>query len=159
MHPGSGSLQKCADSSLLREIAQRLNQNQKMTLVILKGPADTEPVNNLIREMNPEDYCLVKDQSLFSIAYLLSKAMLYIGHDSGLTHLAAVLGIPSVALFGPTDPAHWAPRGDHVSVIQGLSCRCIDWKEIQACHPKPCLNMSVDVILQQAERLLRVQIS
>ena len=154
MHPGSGSLQKCADSFLLREIARRLKQSLKMTLVILKGPADEQAVNNLIDEMSPEDYCLVQDESLLPAAYLLSQATLYIGHDSGMTHLASSLGIPCIALFGPTDPAQWAPRGDHVSVIRGLPCRCIDWKEVQVCHPKPCLNISVDVILQQAERLL-----
>ena len=154
MHPGSGSVQKCADSSLLRVIAHRLKQSQKLTLGIFQGPADEQAVNNLINEMSPEDYRLVKDESLLSVACLLSQATLYIGHDSGITHLASSLGIPCIALFGPTDPAQWAPRGDHVSVIRGLPCRCIDWKEVQACHPKPCLNMSVECILQQAERLL-----
>ena len=157
IHPGSGSLQKCADSSLLREIARRLKQIQKMTLVILKGPADEQAVNNLIDEMSPEDYWLVKDESLLSVAYVLSQATLYMGHDSGITHLASSLGIPCMALFGPTDPAQWAPRGDHVSVIRGLSCHCVDWKEVQACHPKPCLNLSVDLILQQAERQLELK--
>ena len=154
MHPGSGSLHKCADSSLLREIARGLSQDQKMSLVILKGPADEQAVNNLIDEMNPEDYCLVKDESLLSVANLLSQATLYIGHDSGITHLASSLGIPCITLFGPTDPDQWAPRGSHVSVIRGPSCQCIHWKEVQACHPKPCLTISVDLILQQAEHLL-----
>ena len=157
MHPGSGSMQKCADSSLLREIARRLKHSLKITLVILKGPADERAVNNLISEMSPEDYCLVKDESLLSVAYILSQATLYIGHDSGITHLASSLGIPCLALFGPTDPAQWAPRGDHVSVIGGLSCHCVDWKEVQACHPKLCLNLSADVMLQQVERLLEFQ--
>ena len=155
MHPGSGSVHKCADSSLLREIARGLRQDRKMSLVILQGPADEQAVNNLIDEMNPEDYCLVKDESLLSVANLLSQATLYIGHDSGITHLASSLGIPCLALFGPTDPAQWAPRGSNVSVIRGRSCQCNDWKEVQACHPKPCLNMSVDLILQQAECLLK----
>ena len=44
------------------------------------------------------------------------KASLYIGNDSGITHLAAAVGTPVLALFGPTDPAVWAPRGPHVQV-------------------------------------------
>ena len=154
MHPGSGSLQKCANSSLLQELVRRLKQIQKMTLVILQGPADEQPVNNLIDGMSPEDYCLVRDESLLTVASLLSQAALYIGHDSGITHLASSFGIPCIALFGPTDPDQWAPRGSNVSVIRGQSCQCMHWKEVQGCHPKPCLDISVDLIFQQAERLL-----
>ncbi len=39
------------------------------------------------------------------------------GNDSGPTHLAAAVGCPTVALFGPTDPARWAPVGAHVVAI------------------------------------------
>ena len=157
MHPGSGSLHKCVPPSLLRKVAASLRQNQKRALVILKGPADEEAVDNLISEMGTEDYTLVKEESLLSVAYLLNQATLYIGHDSGITHLASLLGVPCIALFGPTDPGRWAPRGDHVSVIRGPFCQCTHWKDVQECHSKPCLHLSVDLILQQAERLLESQ--
>jgi len=45
------------------------------------------------------------------------RAALYVGNDSGITHLAAAVGVPVVALFGPTDPARWAPRGGRVEVL------------------------------------------
>src|SRR5258708_36801563 len=48
----------------------------------------------------------------------LSQATLFVGHDSGVTPLAAATGIRTIALFGPTDPVIWAPNGDHVTVIQ-----------------------------------------
>jgi ADP-heptose:LPS heptosyltransferase len=41
---------------------------------------------------------------------------MYIGNDSGITHLAAAVGTPVLALFGPTNPEVWAPRGPHVRV-------------------------------------------
>ena len=44
-------------------------------------------------------------------------ARVYIGNDSGITHLAAAVGTPVVAIFGPTDPAVWAPRGERVAVV------------------------------------------
>ncbi len=47
----------------------------------------------------------------------MSAASHYIGNDSGITHLAAALGTPTLALFGPTDPAQWAPRGPHVRIL------------------------------------------
>ena len=42
----------------------------------------------------------------------------YIGHDTGISHLAAVLGVPSLLLFGPTDPAVWAPPHGFVQVLR-----------------------------------------
>jgi len=51
---------------------------------------------------------------LWDLAQWLAGARLYIGNDSGITHLAAAVGVPVVALFGPTDPAVWAPRGARV---------------------------------------------
>ena len=54
---------------------------------------------------------------LYELAQWLARARLYIGNDSGITHLAAAVGTPVVAVFGPTDPAVWGPRGDHVRVV------------------------------------------
>jgi ADP-heptose:LPS heptosyltransferase len=53
------------------------------------------------------------------LAGWLRSARVYIGNDSGITHLAAAAGAPVVAIFGPTDPAVWAPRGDRVRLVAG----------------------------------------
>ena len=50
-------------------------------------------------------------EDLYELACKLAEAALYIGNDSGITHLAAAVGTPVVALYGPTDPVVWAPRG------------------------------------------------
>jgi ADP-heptose:LPS heptosyltransferase len=57
--------------------------------------------------------------SLVALAERLANAKLYVGNDSGITHLAAAAGCPTVAIFGPTDPRVWAPRGPRVRVVQG----------------------------------------
>jgi ADP-heptose:LPS heptosyltransferase len=54
---------------------------------------------------------------------LLSQAGLYVGNDSGVTHLAAAAGAPTLALFGPTDPATWAPVGPRVEVARSPDAR------------------------------------
>ncbi len=59
----------------------------------------------------------VRFDDLYELACWLSGARLYIGNDSGITHLAAAAGAPVVALFGPTDPVVWAPRGERVRVV------------------------------------------
>ena len=57
-------------------------------------------------------------QSLSEVAAWLASARLYLGNDSGISHLAAAVGTPVVALFGPTDPKVWAPRGPAVKNLQ-----------------------------------------
>ncbi len=59
----------------------------------------------------------IRFENLWDLAGWLSTASLYIGNDSGIAHLAAAAGTPVVVLFGPTDAAIWAPRGDVVRVI------------------------------------------
>ena len=69
----------------------------------------------------PEDPPLddaVEIGNLYELACWLARARLYIGNDSGITHLAAAVGTPVLALFGPTDPRVWAPRGEHVRVAR-----------------------------------------
>lgn len=56
---------------------------------------------------------------LVDLAGLLAGAKLFVGNDSGISHLAALSGCPTLALFGPTDPGVWAPAGPRVRVLQG----------------------------------------
>ena len=55
------------------------------------------------------------------LAGVLSECAGFVGNDSGVTHLAAACGAPTVAVFGPTDPGIWGPRGEHVSVVRDPS--------------------------------------
>lgn len=61
----------------------------------------------------------VRFDNLLELANWIAGARLYVGNDSGITHLAAAVKTPVVALFGPTDPAVWAPRGGQVRVLTG----------------------------------------
>jgi ADP-heptose:LPS heptosyltransferase len=90
---------------------------------------------------------LLSGLSLRLLAGVLSQVDLFLGHDSGVTHLAALLGTPTVALFGPTDPERWAPRGRAVAVIREKPCRCASWDAVRNCIEKPCLDLSPPAIL------------
>jgi ADP-heptose:LPS heptosyltransferase len=102
IHPFSGSARKNWPLERYRELAQRL----AMPVRWCAGPE--EQLDNAVRIDN-----------LFELACWLATARVYIGNDSGITHLAAAVDIPVVAIFGPTDPAVWAPRGDRVRVVSG----------------------------------------
>jgi hypothetical protein len=101
----------------------------------------------LVLEQTGEIAPAVIDLPLSTVAGLLAQAALYVGHDSGLTHLAGALGLPTVAIFGPTEPTRWAPRGKLVSVIRGPACLCHDWASVTSCHEKPCLSIPFSELL------------
>lgn len=84
----------------------------------------------------PEDHLpnAVRFDNLYELACWLATARLYIGNDSGITHLAAAVGTRVIALFGPTDPSIWAPRGQNVRVIAQPTLESITVEEVVACQ-------------------------
>ncbi len=72
-------------------------------------------------------------EDLYELAQWLASADAYVGNDSGITHLAAAVGTPTIALFGPTDPRVWAPRGEHVTVLRRDRIDEITIEEVRTC--------------------------
>ncbi len=72
-------------------------------------------------------------QELDELATRLCDARLFVGNDSGPSHLAAQFGVPTVALFGPTDPARWAPIGPCVKVVAPPTPRPMSWLSVEDC--------------------------
>ncbi|MBM3773577.1 MAG: glycosyltransferase family 9 protein [Acidobacteria bacterium] len=104
IHPFSGSRRKNWPLERFQELARRLSGRLPVTWCA--GPE--EPLRDAVRIEN-----------LYDLAQWLGTARLFIGNDSGIAHLAAAAGTPVVAVFGPTDPAVWAPRGEPVEVVAG----------------------------------------
>jgi heptosyltransferase III len=140
IHPGSGSAHKCVAPKTLAAVVTGL-QMSGATPVILEGPADREPVEQLL-QLCEDPPIVIKGLDLLTVAGVLAQTRLFIGQDSGITHLAGLLGVCTVAIFGPTDPARWAPHGAHVTVVRGAPCLCPSWGDVSQCEEKPCLNVS-----------------
>jgi heptosyltransferase III len=145
IHPGSGSRHKCVDPTLLAALL-RMYRSQGILPLVVGGPADVDQVTAL-RLSCSEPFRVLQDLDLVSMAGVIAHADRFIGHDSGLTHLAASLQVPTVALFGPTDPSRWAPAGSHVRVVTGPSCHCQGWETIRVCAEKPCLQISLEQVI------------
>jgi ADP-heptose:LPS heptosyltransferase len=118
VHPGSGGREKLWPLSSWAAVLDALPHER---IIVTCGPADAEPAGELISELNRRGRrcVLLEGRPLTTMAGVLAEAALYLGCDSGMTHLAAALGRPTVAVFGPTDPATWAPRGPRVRVVAG----------------------------------------
>jgi heptosyltransferase III len=146
VHPGSGSRHKCVKPAMLLPVLEGI-EARNLEPVLIEGPADREIIASLLQEL-PRRPLACQRLPLRLLAGLLSEADLYLGHDSGVSHLAALVGTPTLALFGPTDPARWAPRGRAVTVIRGNSCGCPSWETVIRCDEKPCLDLSPSAILE-----------
>ena len=104
IHPFSGSANKNWPLDSYQAVAAALDMPVKFCL----GPED---------QLAPRMKEVIRIDHLYDLACLLSTSRLFIGNDSGITHLAAAVGIPTIAIFLSTDPRIWAPRGDHVTVL------------------------------------------
>lgn len=117
LHPGAGGRDKVWPQQRFAALGRALACGSKR-LLIIQGPADKEAVKEVCAGLDGTPHLVVRDVPIATLAAFLSHASLFIGNDSGVSHLAAALGVRTLALFGPTDPALWAPRGDRAFYLK-----------------------------------------
>jgi heptosyltransferase-2 len=108
VHPGSGGRRKCWPAEQFARLARRVGQS----VLLVEGPADAEPCAAFRKALG--DAVAIHEArglSLPEVAWALLLCDAFVGNDSGVSHFAAALGVPTVAVFGPTDPAMWGPVG------------------------------------------------
>jgi len=116
IQPGSGGPDKCWHLDNFLAVAKELG-SKGIEVIFLLGPAELDRLSDaMIKEINSVARCL-KDLSLTQVLRLLSCVDGFVGNDSGITHLAAGLGVRTLALFGPTNPAVYKPIGPTVTVF------------------------------------------
>lgn len=117
LHPGSGSSRKNWPAEKFVQLAEGIRQSGIGQPLFVLGEADAAASRALFRLAPAAP--VMANRSLKEVASVLAVSRGYVGNDSGITHLAAALGIPVVALFGPTAAAVWRPRGAKTVVLQG----------------------------------------
>jgi ADP-heptose:LPS heptosyltransferase len=127
VHPGSGSPAKNWPAGRFAELVRVLGETRWL---VVRGPGDDAASEPL--ERSPGVH-VARDLPLRVLSALLARAGAYVGNDSGVSHLAATSGAPTVALFGPTDPALWRPLGPRVTVVRaGPTMESIAVEEVSA---------------------------
>jgi ADP-heptose:LPS heptosyltransferase len=126
IHPGSGSPKKNWPLEKWIDLFPRESRFADLErLLVISGEADEAQTDQLEREWKNRGVRFVRNLPLPRLAAVLERSI-FIGHDSGVSHLAAAAGANCVLLFGPTDPAVWAPKNGNVRVLRAPSGKLDD---------------------------------
>jgi ADP-heptose:LPS heptosyltransferase len=118
VHPGSGSREKCWPTERFVKVIEKLKRKKKEVRVLIGEVEHERFAESQIASLEKAAGAPVRRPATYvELFNELRTASVFIGNDSGPSHLAGVMGLPTVALFGPTDPAVWKPMGPRVRVL------------------------------------------
>lgn len=122
IHPGSGSERKNWPLDRFLQVVKTIVEKDKARrFLLIGGEADAARLGALEAALPNDKREVARHLPLPVLARRLRNCALFLGHDSGISHLAAAMGTPSILLFGPTDPAIWAPKNARVRVLHTMS--------------------------------------
>ena len=139
LHPGSGGERKNWPEPRWVELLERLAAETAWGLLLAGGEAEGDRLERLAAKLPSGRVALARSRPLPELARLLAGCRGFVGHDSGITHLAAAVGTPSLALWGATVEAVWRPAGAHVQLAQG---------------PEGLESLAVDEVLARLKRMM-----
>ena len=160
IHPGSGMNSKIWRGGKWAAAADAI-ATQYQAAIIFTGTASESPlIHDIAARMKVDAALIAGPTTIGQLAALYQRSAAVLGSDSGAMHLAAAVHTPTVTLFGPADPAEFAPWGDshrHAVVVSSIGCRpcrILDWDDDDpGCHP--CLSdISVEQVLEATRRVL-----
>jgi ADP-heptose:LPS heptosyltransferase len=141
LHPGSGSRKKIWPLNRLLELFRYLQSQLRGSFLIVLGPAEGPEVQQAFEELEFRHLVLAKGLSLVQLASVMEGCRLFIGNDSGISHMAAALGLPTLAIFGPTNHRVWSPRGEKVEIVQReIPCSPCAEERFFMCKGLECLS-------------------
>jgi ADP-heptose:LPS heptosyltransferase len=136
--PGSGAREKNWPEGFFLKITEWWRDEFGGATVVIVGPVEEERggIERLLR------VCVAaRGLTLAQVAALVRRSRVYLGNDSGISHLAAATGARAVVLFGPSDAAEWAPRGERVQVLsRRIECSPCAEPVMKACPHRACLT-------------------
>ena len=142
IHPGSGSERKNWPESNWAELLQHLLNRTSLNLLLIGGEAEGQRLQRLSAALPRARAQVAQSLPLADLARELQhRCLVFIGHDSGISHLAAALGLPGLVLWSDAAESIWRPPHDNVVIVKGQG---------------GVKTMNVERVLQELEALLRV---
>ena len=118
LHPGSGSERKNWPEIRWAELVEHLLQETELDLLLVGGEAEGERLQRLAAALPPQRVRVAQSLPLVELASLLQRCAAFVGHDSGISHLAAALGLPGVILWGETREEIWRPPSERMLLVR-----------------------------------------
>jgi len=118
VHLGSGSELKNWPIDKWCEFLDVWLLNNPGRILVVGGEAETGKMSRIKQSIDPASADFLENESLPEVSRRLKSSQIFIGHDSGISHLATALGVPSIILWGSTNRTVWGPRHHHVRFIQ-----------------------------------------
>jgi heptosyltransferase-3 len=122
-HPGSGSEKKNWPLESWKDLLTRLIAETSFNLLLTSGEAEGNRVDLLAKLLPSPRVRLVKNLPLAELSGLLAQSKAFVGHDSGITHIAAALGLKTVVLWGPSNERIWRPLNPGTHVLKSETDR------------------------------------
>jgi lipopolysaccharide heptosyltransferase I len=154
IHPGTSAkaLFKRWMPDQYAQLADRLVREIKATVLFTWGDEEVEWVEGIRKEMKELSFLGPKTESLTQLGEVYRYCDLYIGGDTGPMHIASLMGIPAVVIYGPTDPIENEPMGNHVKVRKEVGCNpCHEY----SCRELSCIKaISADEVFKATKNIL-----
>ncbi len=162
IHPGAGAASKIWRGDKWAQVADEMAAQYGASIIFTGTRSEAALVDEIAAAMSAQATSIAGATSVGQLAALYARSRAVMGPDSGALHLAAAVGTPTVALFGPADPLEFAPWGDrrrHEVVIAEIGCRpcrILDWgKDNLEFHP--CVrDIPARQVMEAARRVLSV---
>ena len=156
IHPGSSpnALFKRWMPDQYAQLADRLARELSATVVFTWGDGEFEWVEGIRKEMREPSLLGPRTESLTQLGEVYRRCDLYIGGDTGPMHIASLVGIPAVVIYGPTDPIENEPFGKHMKVRKEVGCNpCRRY----SCKELACIKaISADDVFKAAKEILGI---
>jgi lipopolysaccharide heptosyltransferase II len=142
-------------------VADALSRRHGAQVIIVGGPGDEEPAQAVADAMHESSIALVRRWNWGELAALIERCDLFLGHDTGMMHLAVAVDTPVVAVFGPSDPQVYGPYGERGAYIWRPTPESPCFYDGAAVPDCPCAmrcmhNVEADGVIAAAEQLLRL---
>ncbi|MBN1504542.1 MAG: glycosyltransferase family 9 protein, partial [Candidatus Eisenbacteria bacterium] len=133
IHPGAGKQKNRWPAGRFAELARALKALPGAEVLVIAGPSDADVLNEMLSGLKFKPV-LLTGETIGRVAAVMKRLDLLVCNDTGVLHVAASVGCPTLGLFGPTDPARWAPLSPAVRSLRapGEDLGQLDEKEVMA---------------------------
>lgn len=157
LHPGARYWFKAWPAERFAELADRLTECYGCRVLVGGGPQDRTMAEEIARRARSSPTVVAGCATLLQFASMLKRCSVFIGNDSGAMHVAAAVGTPVVALFGPSNPAEWGPLTERQAVLyKGMDCRACFHPDCRRGENNCMRLISVDEVFEAAARLVKI---